>query len=138
VKSIEEVTYVTEYNPVDHNPTGRYRPTALERVPVGSTWELDLTGVYAHPALFNAPAIQLNHTLHHDVLPASQPTLREAMKYTQDHLYRLPEPVFTKDEWTGSPNLIPGKARCLGTLRPGGARYQSRVHVAFLRGVVRK
>jgi hypothetical protein len=138
VKSVEEVNYVTEYNAVDHNPTGRYRPTALERVPVGSMWEVDFAGVYNLPGAFNVPALQFHHTLHHDALPASQPTLKEAMKFTQDHPNELPIPVFTVDEWRGSMNLLAGKARCLGALRPNGARYQNRIHVAFLRGVVRK
>jgi hypothetical protein len=138
VEYVEELVYVTEYNPVDHNPTGRYRPTALERDPVGSIWEVDPAFMDADGIGGNIPVISVNTSLRHDVLPAVQPTLKEAMKYTQDHPYRLPPPTFTKDEWVTSVDLLSGKARCLGPVQPKGARFQNRIHVAFVRGVVRK
>lgn len=138
VHNVEEVLYVTEYHPADHNPTGRYRPTGLMMRPVGSRWELD-PGI-VDPGAFagTEPIIPLNYALRHDVLPAVQPTLKEAMQYTQAHQYELPAPVFTTDEWVLSVNLLSGKARCLGPVRPKAAPFQDRIHVAFVRGVVRK
>ena len=138
VESVEEVVYVTEYNPVDHNPTGRYRPTALEMRPVGSIWEVDPAMLEPQALAVDTPIIPLNYALQHDALPAVQPTLKEAMKYTQDHPYDLPAPVFTTDEWRGSVQLHSGKARCLGSVQPKGARFQNRIHVAFLRGTAIK
>ena len=136
--NVEEVLYVTEYNAADYNPTGRYRPTALETRPVGSRWELDAGVLDPADSAGTEPIIPLNYALRHDVLPAVQPTLQEAMKYTQAHLYELPVPVFTTDEWVLSVNLFSGKARCLGPVRPKAAPFQDRIHVAFVRAVVRK
>ncbi|RBP39722.1 hypothetical protein DES53_109149 [Roseimicrobium gellanilyticum] len=137
VEYVEEFRYVTEYNPVDHNPTGRYRPTAIEERPVGSIWEVDASPVDPNGA-GGKPMFSLNSSLRHDALPAVQPTLKEAMKYTQDHTHDLPVPVFTTDEWVAGFPLVSGKALCLGPVRPKGARFQDRIHVAFVRGVVRK
>jgi hypothetical protein len=137
LKTVEEVLYVSEYNPADHNPTGRYRPTALESRPVGSILEVDVR--LSDAAEGTVPIIYISHSLRHDALPAVQPTLKEAMKYTQDHPYKLPPPTFTTDEWIGNGlNLYSGKARCLGPVQPKSARFQDRIHVAFVRGVVRK
>ncbi len=138
VHIVEEVKSVTEYNPADFNPTGRYRPTAFETIPVGSQWEVDVNPLQAGASPDSPPIIVMNHTLLHDVLPAVQPTLKESMEYTQKHEYQLPRPVFTTDKWHGTVVSYSGKARCLGPVNAGGRADQGRVQVAFVRGVARK
>lgn len=138
VHTVEETLSVVEYHPVDHNPTGRYRPTGLEMRPVGSMWELDPGDWNSESFADTTPVISLSHALHHDVLPAVQPDLKASLKHAHEHDHQLLKPTFTTDEWKGSMNLFSGKARCLGPVRPKAAPFQDRIHVAFVRAVVRK
>ncbi|QIF02459.1 hypothetical protein [Roseimicrobium sp. ORNL1] len=137
VQNIEQVTFVTEYNPVDHNPYGRYRPTALEASSVGSSWNVDVLSILAESEFGSTPVIRVASALHHDTQPAVLPTLKESLEYTRTHQYDLPKPTFTAEEWTHNLILLPGKAQCLGIRQTPDAMKKDRIHVAFVRARVR-
>lgn len=135
VQTVEETRSVTDCDPTWLEIPGRYRPTAVMTTPVGTVWEVDaMAEASQDPFAHGALELHLNHTLHHDVLPAKQPTLEETLAFARANKEELPPATFFTNEWKGEERLMPGKARCLGALHPAGQARADRIHVAFVRG----
>jgi hypothetical protein len=132
--AVEKVWTVTEIDPPQQNPPTRFRPTAMQWFPTGTTWEVQFQAV---PGVLGETEIELEHKLQHDVAPPSQPTAKEfiatAVKTDGDD---VPSVTIFEETWEGTERLKPGSVRFIGARQPPGEKFKPRLHIAFLRSRV--
>lgn len=130
VASIAEVyPTATEFDPPEHPNSPRMRPTALETLPVGTRWEVEL-----QPLQPGEVGLQVTHSFLHSTARPTEPSLEETLAIaatTEAPTY--PGAVHLTETWTDTDlKLVDGKPRCLGVRKPEGLGRDVR-HVAFIR-----
>jgi hypothetical protein len=135
VDSIEEVRTVIEVDPPRDNSPSRYRPTAMDMIPSGTTWQVTADLITPEDPLraLGPLEIHISHTLRHDVSPPREPKYEDMIAAGEGP---LPVATVMEEAWEGETTLVPGKARFIGTREPPGDAFKGRLHVAFLRARV--
>jgi hypothetical protein len=128
VSDVEHIPIVTEVDPPEQGFPGRYRPTAMESIPCGTTFEVD-------PVIGpDAEIVAINYVLQHHVAVPKEPELPELLA----ELLRtkgddtLLATLFAED-WTGEAMVQDRGTRFIGARVPPGDAFKGRLHVAFLR-----
>jgi hypothetical protein len=137
--SIGEVQTVTEVDPPTEISPTRYRPTAMEYIPCGTTWEVESELVRpADPLHAMGPLeVHVNYTLRHDVSPPQEPDYEDMINEARNSpTGDVPRAIIFEEMWEGQTALAPGNARFIGTRGPPGDAFKDRLHVAFLRARV--
>jgi hypothetical protein len=137
--SIEEVETVTEVDPPTEISPTRYRPTAMEHIPCGTTWEVETELVRPNDPLraMGPLEVHVTHTLRHDVSPPREPDYEDMIAESRDSpTNEIPRAVVFEEVWMGDATLLPSKARFIGMRQPPGDALKDRLHVAFLRARV--
>jgi hypothetical protein len=137
--SIEEVQTVTEVDPPTEISPTRYRPTAMEYIPCGTTWEVESELVRPDDPLHATGPLEVhvNYTLRHDVSPPREPNYEDMINEARNSpTGDVPKAIIFEEMWEGQTALAPGKARFIGMRGPPGDAFKDRLHVAFLRARV--
>lgn len=126
----EDYPTATEFDPPHRDGSPRMRPTALETLPVGSRWELDLND--ENLSVAEDPHLLLTHTFLHSTARPLEPGLKETLAIAADPKAEYPGAPHLVETWSeGSLKLVPGQVRCLGLRKPPGTTQVVR-HVAFI------
>ncbi len=122
----EEYMTATEFDPPEAEGPFRMRPTALETLPVGLHFEVEVAEESGHSASLS---INLKHSTTKPIEPGLEETLKIAASGKEDY----PGAKHEFEEWTGDAlRSPPGTVHCLGvSIPPGGGVVSTRV--AFIR-----
>lgn len=124
----EDYMTATEFDPPEKIGSPRMRPTALEMLPVGSRWEVDV-----HDPQVGGSALSLTHTFHHSTAKPIEPSLQDTLAIAATKKVEYPGAVHPFESWSDADlKLTPGQPRCLGTRKPPGIQGDV-LHVAFVR-----
>jgi hypothetical protein len=69
------------------------------------------------------------------VAPPRQPTAKEFID-TAMKTHEVPAVTFFEETWEGTERIKPGEVRFIGARQPPGEKFNSRLHVGFLRARV--
>jgi hypothetical protein len=122
----EEYLTATEFDPPEAGAPFRMRPTALETLPVGLQFEVDVAE--------ESPGVaKLIVHLKHSTAQPIEPGLEETLKIAASGKENYPGAKHEFDEWRGDALLSPpGTVHCLGlSIPPGGGVVSTRI--AFVR-----
>lgn len=126
----EDYPTATEFDPPHRDGSPRMRPTALETLPVGSRWELDLND--ENLSVAEDPHVLLTHTFLHSTARPLEPGLKETLAIATDPKAEYPGAPHLVETWSeGSLKLVPGRVHCLGLRKPPGIANDVR-HIAFI------
>ncbi|MFN0078496.1 MAG: hypothetical protein ACKVY0_18720 [Prosthecobacter sp.] len=122
----EEYMTATEFDPPEAEGPFRMRPTALETLPVGLQFEVEVAEESGHSA-------SLSIHLKHSTAKPIEPGLEETLKIAASGHERYPGAKHEFEEWRGDALLSPpGTVHCLGvSVPPGGGVVSTRI--AFVR-----
>jgi len=140
ISNVEEVRTVTEVDPPRKNSPQRYRPTAMDTIPCGTTWEVEPTmEASKNPFDHGALEMHLYHKLKHHVARPIEPTCQQMIESTRiNESGPLPKAIVFEEAWEGDVTLKFGAVRCIGVQHPPGDAFKDKLHVAFLRARVAK
>lgn len=117
LRTTEDFPTATEFDPPDSKDIPRMRPTALEQLPVGSRWELEVND-WKNPA-GQIEAVQLTHHYQHSTDRPDEPSLEDTLKWARETPERqFPGAAHLQTEWAGEVRLKSGRFRCLGVQAP--------------------
>jgi hypothetical protein len=136
LNTVEQVLTVTEVDPPRRESPTRYRPTAMDEIPCGTTWkvEAELRRPEDPIDAMGPLEVVVKHTLRHHVAPPLEPShermiAESSVSPTGD----IPKAIVFEEIWDGESTLVPGKARFIGARSPPGDTLKDRLHVGFLR-----
>lgn len=140
IATIEEAITVTEVDPPQKDQPGRYRPTAMETIPCGTSWEVDITITASKdPFDHDAPQVHLTHRLTHHVASPKEPGYQEIIKDAlKNQGSSVPKATVFEEAWEGEVTLKPGIVRFIGLKHTPGEDFKDKLHLAFLRARVAK
>ncbi len=140
LSNVEEVMTVTEVDPPRENSPQRYRPTAMDTIPCGTTWEVEpVLEASKNPFDHGALEMHLHHKLKHHVARPIEPTCQQMIESTRiNESGPLPKAIVFEEAWEGDVTLKLGAVRCIGVQHPPGDAFKDKLHVAFLRARVAK
>jgi hypothetical protein len=127
----EEYMTATEFDPPRTPRSPRMRPTALESLPVGSRWEIEIAAETPE-----ATSVSVFHTFQHSTAKPVEPPLAETLPIGRRAISRggedYPGAIHHQETWKDTVKAALDQPVCLGTRKPPGVRAAV-VHVAFLR-----
>lgn len=126
ISLVEEYMTATEFDPPEPESPQRMRPTALETLPVGSTWEVSFV------ASEESPDWSLDMTFSQSTARPVEPNLAEMLVIAASERNDYRGAVHPQETWVESLRSTRQGARCLGTCKPPGVKADVR-HVAFVR-----
>lgn len=127
----EDYHTATEFDPPHRDGSPRMRPTALESLPVGSRWEVEVDD--QNLSAPRDPHLLLTHSFQQSTVRPVEPGLPETLAIAADSKAEYPGAVHLLETWAEDGlKLVPGQVRCLGLRKPPGIEREVR-HVAFIR-----
>ncbi len=128
----DEVMTATEFDGPDEESPGRMRPTALETLPVGCEWQVEVDHDPALPA--KEASIVLNQEFRLSTARPLEPSLKASLAIAATGSHDYPQAPHPSETWRFGDGLklIQGQVRCLGTRKPPGVSRDV-LHVAFVR-----